>query len=248
MSLDHPAALPPPVTDAWESLADGLITQRLHLHLPDIQTALGLGTAECLLPAGAHPAALLARPVPLPGAARPLVEAAGLRAWTVLPQRFGGPAQASTPPLAATGHELAVLLAAGCGTPVEEAVTAVCDAAVWWTGAFAAIRHTGGHHRTLADVTAPVSLEVLNRTARLLALGAAARVLRRSLQHRGDGDDALRNAFCRAVTEAIVAEPGIPALVEDLGELRLADLVVNALPWRGRHTAYRSGLGSGQVE
>ncbi|MFJ1662351.1 hypothetical protein [Streptomyces anthocyanicus] len=245
MSLDHPAALSPPVSDGWEILADGLLTHRLLLHQADMQAALRRTPGECLLPEEATPAKLLARPAPVRTTALPLVDAAGLRYWTALPQQYGGD---GISPLAAVGQRLAGFLTAECADPVTDAISAVCGAAVWWTGAFAAIRYSGGHPRTFDDVTTSVSLTALERTVHLVALGRATRVLRRHLQQAGDADETLRAAFCRAVTAAIVAEPGIPSLVEGLGELRLTDLVVNTTPWRGQHTAYRSGLGSGQVE
>jgi hypothetical protein len=249
MPLDHPAALPPPVSDAWEVLNDGLLIQRIHLHQEDIRAASVLSPGECLLPEGVSPAALLARPLPAPEAALPLVHAAGLRAWVALPQRLGHADTAPAGPLAQVAADTAATMTGGQGGDVlTQAVRGVCAAAAWWTGAFAAIRYTGGHHRSLEDVTAPLSLDVLTETTRLVALGSATRVLRRHLQQTGDTEEGARTAFCRAVTEVIVAEPDIPGLVEELGELRLADLLVNALPWRGRHTAYRSGLGSGQVE
>lgn len=245
MSLDHPAALSPPISDSWETLADGLLIQRLALHRADIQAALPLAPGECLLPAETSPASLLARPVPAPAAGLALVNAAGLAYWTGLPQQDGVDGVSPLPPAV---QELAALLTAGCADQITDAVSAVCGAAAWWTGAFAAIRYDGGHHRTLADVTTPVSLAALERTAQLVALGTATRVLRRVLQQTGDADESVRTAFCRTIAETVVAESDVEPLVEELGELRLADLLVNTAPWRGRHTAYRSGLGSGQVE
>lgn len=245
MSLDHPAALSPPISDSWETLADGLLIQRLALHRADIQAALPLAPGECLLPAETSPASLLARPVPAPAAGLALVNAAGLAYWTGLPQQDGVD---GVSPLAPAVQELAALLTAGCADQITDAVSAVCGAAAWWTGAFAAIRYDGGHPRTLDDVTTPVSLAALERTAQLVALGTATRVLRRVLQQTGDADESVRTAFCRTIAETVVAESDVEPLVEELGELRLADLLVNTAPWRGRHTAYRSGLGSGQVE
>ncbi|MFF2226939.1 hypothetical protein ACFVV7_26900 [Streptomyces globisporus] len=245
MSLDHPAALPPPVSDSWEVLADGLLTQRLALHHADIQAALPLTAEASLLPAEASPALLLARPETAPASALILVDAAGLGFWTALPQRYGVDGAS---PLVPSVQQLGATLAADCSGRVADAVLAVCGAAGWWTGAFAAIRYNGGHPRTGADVTTPVSLAVLEHTTRLVALGMTTRLLRRFLQVTGDADETLRAAFCRTIAETVVAESTIDGLVEELGELRLADLLVNTAAWRGRHTAYRSGLGSGQVE
>lgn len=230
------------LSDSWEALTDGLHVQRLHLHQNEIRQAGERTAAECLLPDELPPAALLARPRP------PGDTIAELRAWVTLPQTFtvrtaAGPGRN---PLAETGQTLTDALATG--TSIDDELAAVCAASVWWVGAFAAIRYTGGHHRTLADVTTPVSPDALRRAVHVVALGAATRVLRRALQRDGDGDAALRMSFCRSITEAVVVEPGLPALVEELGELRLADLVTNALPGRGRHAAYRSGLGPGQAE
>ncbi|MGC5263996.1 hypothetical protein ACPXCO_23560 [Streptomyces cyaneofuscatus] len=249
MPLDHPAAFPPPVSDAWEMLNDGLLIQRIYLHQQDIRTSSVLSPGECLLPKGASPAALLARPLPAPEATLPLVQAVGLRAWVTIPQHLGHADTAPASPLAqVTADTAATTTGSRSDDVLAQAVRAVCAAAAWWTGAFAAIRYTGGHHRSLEDVTAPLSLDALTETTRLVALGSATRVLRRHLQQTGDAGEEARTAFCRAVTEVIVAEPDIPGLAEELGELRLVDLLINALPWRGRHTAYRSGLGSGQVE
>ncbi|MER7668171.1 hypothetical protein ABTY61_06855 [Kitasatospora sp. NPDC096128] len=249
MALEHP---PPPcpvaVADGWEQLVDGLAVQRIHLHRRELEDALGKGAAECGLPAQAAPLALVSRPAPPPDTAVPVVVAAGLLPFVTVPQQIGR--ATDTGPLAASARAVAQMLTTdGLEEAVAQGVEAVCAASAWWVGAFAVLRHRGGHHIHIDDdVTDTVALTVLTDATRAVALGAATRVLRRRLQRAGDGDPRLRTAYCRAVTEAIVTEPGLPALLEGLGELRLVDLVVNALPWRGQFLKYRSGLGAGQVE
>ncbi|NUK32260.1 hypothetical protein HRW12_00415 [Streptomyces lunaelactis] len=130
---------------------------------------------------------------------------------------------------------------------MRTAVQAVSTASAWWIGTFAAIRHLGVHHSTLQPVADEVSVDVLRTATRTVALGASARVLQHHLRTTG-GDQEIQLAYCRAVTEGIVCESSLPALLEDLGELRLVDLVATSMPWRGRFTKYAGGTGAGQVE
>ncbi|MEU6233044.1 hypothetical protein [Kitasatospora sp. NPDC047058] len=236
------------VSDGWEALSDGLAVQRIHLHRAELEEASGKGAAECGLPAQAVPLALLRRPEPPADAATPVVTAAGLLALVTVPQQVGRTSGTSQLAPAASSVAEALLV----GTPqgaVADAVRAVCAASAWWVGAFAVLRHLGGHHITIDDdVTDTVPLATLTEATRAVALGSALRVLRRHLQQNGDDDPEVRAAYCRAVTEAVVTEAGMPALLESLAELRLVDLVSNALPWRGQFLKYRSGLGAGQVE
>ncbi|MFF2142159.1 hypothetical protein [Kitasatospora sp. NPDC058190] len=236
------------MADSWERLADGLIVQRIHLHRRELEDAVDKGAAECGLPAQAAPLALISRPAPPPDAALPVVAAAGLLPFVTVPQQIGR--ATDTGPLAAPARRVAQALTAdGLEEAVAQGIEAVCDASAWWVGAFGVLRHLGGHHVHIDDdVTDIVALPPLTDATRAVALGAATRVLRRRLQRAGDSDPRLRTAYCRAVTEAIVTEAGMPALLESLGELRLVDLVANALPWRGQFLKYRSGLGAGQVE
>ncbi|MGV9266565.1 hypothetical protein ACWDRR_18125 [Kitasatospora sp. NPDC003701] len=236
------------VADGWEALSDGLAVQRIHLHRAELEDASGKGAAECGLPAQAVPLALLQQPEPTADAATPIVTAAGLLALVTVPQQVGR--TTGTSPLAPAARSVAEAVLAGTPqSPVADAVLAVCEAAAWWVGAFAVLRHLGGHHITIEDdVTDTVPLATLTGATHAVALGSALRVLRRHLQQNGDGDPEVRAAYCRAVTEAIVTEASMPALLESLAELRLVDLVGNALPWRGQFLKYRSGLGAGQVE
>ncbi len=244
--LRHPR--PVGVADGWEALSDGLAVQRIHLHRAELDAAAGKRAAECGLPAQVVPLTLLRQPEPLVATATPIVAAAGLLALVSVPQQVGR--TSGTSPLAPAARSVAeALLADTARGPVAEAVHGVCAASAWWVGAFAILRHLGGHHITIDDdVTDTVPLATLTEATHAVALGSALRVLRRHLQQNGDGDPEVRDAYCRAVTEAVVAEAGMPALLESLAELRLVDLVGNALPWRGQFLKYRSGLGTGQVE
>src|SRR6266550_4296710 len=117
MSLDHHVALPPPVSDAWEALADGLSIQRIHLHQAEIRAATQLSPRECLLPEQATPAALITRPLPTPEVALPLVEAAGLLAWVTLPQQLGAAQTGSRSILEPAGADVCDILLQGSGDP-----------------------------------------------------------------------------------------------------------------------------------
>ncbi|MFG2847989.1 hypothetical protein ACGF12_33190 [Kitasatospora sp. NPDC048296] len=249
MALEHPPpSCPVAVSDGWEKLADGLAVQRIHLHRRELENALGKGVAECGLPAQASPLALISRPLPPPDAAVADVSAAGLLPFVTVPQQIGRGTDGG--PLVAPARAVAQMLTAGgLEDAAAQGIEAVCAASAWWVGAFAVLRHRGGHHVHIDDdVTDTVALTTLVDATHAVALGAATRVLRRRLQLTGDGNPQMRDGYCRAVTEAIVTEPTLPALLESLGELRLVDLVANALPWRGQYLKYRSGLGAGQVE
>ncbi|MFE0417877.1 hypothetical protein [Streptomyces tendae] len=87
----------------------------------------------------------------------------------------------------------------------------------------------------------------MREAVRVVALGTAQRVLAHQLRHDA-GEEAVRLAYCRAVTEGIVIEPKLPMLLEELSELRLVDLVTTSIPWRGRFAKYAGGTGAGQVE
>ncbi|NEC65904.1 hypothetical protein G3I41_14840 [Streptomyces sp. SID9727] len=130
---------------------------------------------------------------------------------------------------------------------VRAAVAAVCAASAWWVGAFAVIRHLGVHHTTLQPVDSEIALETLQSATSIVALGTAQRILAEQLRTAA-ADEAVRMAYCRAITESIVIESRLPELLEELGELRLVDLVSTSIPWRGRFTKYAGGTGAGQVE
>ncbi|MEU9059112.1 hypothetical protein AB0D13_09605 [Streptomyces sp. NPDC048430] len=246
-SPPHPA---PTLYESWEALADGLHVQRLALHLPQLRnqtTAINAGASAV---AEMTSGALAARPAALSDSqATALVEAADLSAWVNLPTEHGTPV-ATTSPLASTAEQVEALLLDGVSDEtLRAAVRAVSAASAWWVGAFAAIRHLGVHHARLTpiEVDDRVSLDTLRAAVRVVALGTAQRILVHHLRH-GSTDEAVQLAYCRAVTEGIVTEPGLPALLEELGELRLVDLVCTSIPWRGRFMKYAGGTGAGQVE
>ncbi|MFD4663618.1 ATP-binding protein [Streptomyces halstedii] len=243
-----PAHAAPTLYESWEALADGLHVQRLALHLPQLRdetTAIdAVASAVTEMTSGA----LAARPAALSDPrATGLVEAADLSAWVNLPAEHGTPAPTASP-LGGAAEQVEVLLLDGVSDEtLRAAVRAVSAASAWWVGAFAAIRHLGVHHARLTPVDDTVSLDTLREAVRVVALGTAQRILAHHLR-QDSTDEAVRLAYCRAVTEGIVTEPGLPALLEKLGELRLVDLVSTSIPWRGRFMKYAGGTGAGQVE
>ncbi|MEW1719743.1 hypothetical protein [Streptomyces sp. NPDC093109] len=245
---------PPSLHDAWEALADGLHVQRLMLHLAQWREVADGAPSGVQLFAETSASALAARPEALSDApARGVAVGAGLTAWLDLPARYGTTSGPNSP-LAATGDSVADDLLDGVRDDVcRAAVAAVCGASAWWVGVFATIRHLGVHHLTLEPVTDDVGLDVLRTATRTVALGAATRVLQQRLRtapsdSSGLSEESVRLAYCRAVTGGVVAEGGMPQLLEALGELRLVDLVATSIPWRGRFTKYAGGTGAGQVE
>lgn len=243
----------PPVTklplyEAWEALADGLHVQRLALYLEPLRELLTATPAEIALFTNATPAALTARPARLAEPqALAAIERAGLAHWVSLPGAHGTSSPAANP-LTTTSDQVAeALLGTVADQPIRTAVQAVSAASAWWIGFFAAIRHLGVHHSTLEPVADEVSVDVLHTATRVVAVGTATRVLQHHLRTTG-GDHEVQLAYCRAVTEGIVCESSLPALLEDLSELRLVDLVATSIPWRGRFTKYAGGTGAGQVE
>ncbi|MFH9569029.1 ATP-binding protein [Streptomyces sp. NPDC017454] len=243
--LVPPSPLPPPTLyESWEVLADGLHVQRLALHLPQLREQLTTQTAGT----GITVAALVARPAEVPTAqALALIDAAGLSAWVDLPAEHGR-SDAAVSPLASVAEDVHALLLPGVtDDALRGAVRVVAAASAWWVGVFAAIRHLGVHHSSLTPVKDTVGPDTLREAVRVVALGTAQRVLAHQLRHDAS-EEAVRLAYCRAVTEGIVIEPTLPALLEELGELRLVDLVTTSIPWRGRFAKYAGGTGAGQVE
>ncbi|WP_203601061.1 hypothetical protein [Streptomyces sp. SID9727] len=245
MPLSPPS---PNLYGSWEALADGLQVQRLALHLPQLREQLLTPPPDVTLFAQTQPSVLTARPAALAEpAAEAVVDQAGLQHWLRLPAAHGT-ANAGTNPLAASADEIADTLLEGVTDPaVRAAVAAVCAASAWWVGAFAVIRHLGVHHTTLQPVDSEIALETLQSATSIVALGTAQRILAEQLRTAA-ADEAVRMAYCRAITESIVIESRLPELLEELGELRLVDLVSTSIPWRGRFTKYAGGTGAGQVE
>ncbi|MFD0224379.1 ATP-binding protein [Streptomyces hirsutus] len=258
-----PGDLPPPLDEgacvslspsgptlyaSWETLADGLQLQRLALHLPQLREQLITPPSDVVLFTQTSPGALTACPAAL---ADPAVEAAidgtGLTHWLRLPDEYGT-AGAGTNPLTASAEQVADTLLPAVTDPVlRAAVAAVCSASAWWVGAFAAIRHLGVHHTSLQPVDTAISLETLKDATRIVSLGTAQRVLVKHLRTAA-ADETVRLGYCQAIAESIAVESRLPMLLDELGELRLVDLVSTSIPWRGRFTKYAGGTGAGQVE
>ncbi|ORT47281.1 hypothetical protein KBI5_20625 [Frankia sp. KB5] len=131
-------------------------------------------------------------------------------------------------------------------TPWTEAVIAACEASAWWVGFFAVIRHRGVRHLSLEPNPAPIHAQVLAGAAGAVAYGASTRVL--ATQLHGSDDAATRRAYCEVITAGIEVERTLPTLLDELGELRLVDLVSTTVPWRGQFSKYAGGTGAGQVE
>ncbi|MFI6019056.1 hypothetical protein ACIBCP_15700 [Streptomyces sp. NPDC051287] len=244
-----PLSLPgPSLCASWETLADGLQVQRLVLHLPQMREQLLAPSSSVALFAQTPPSALAACPAPLAEpSAEAVIDQAGLQHWLGVPAEYGT-AGAGTNPLAASASQVADTLLGGVTDPVvRAAVAAVCAASAWWTGAFAVIRHLGVHHTTLQPVDTAITLNTLQSATSIVALGTAQRILAEQLR-TASADEAVRMAYCRVITESIVVESRLPELLDELGELRLVDLVSTSIPWRGRFTKYAGGTGAGQVE
>jgi hypothetical protein len=246
--ISSSAVAPTALHEAWEALADGLHVQRLMLHLSQWKDVAGSAPSGVRLFSETSAGALAMRPGPLSDPlARDEVDGAGLGAWLDLPARYGTPS-GPVNPLAGAGAAVAGELLDGVSDGrCRAAVTAVCAASAWWVGAFATIRHLGVHHLTLEPVAEDIGLGALHTATRMVALGTATRVLRHRIW-TSPGEEAVRLAYCRAITDGIVAEGHVPQLLNDLGELRLVDLVATSTPWRGRFTKYAGGTGAGQVE
>lgn len=238
----------PNLSAYWETLADGLQVQRLALHLPQLREQLLAPPSSIALFAQTPPSALTARPAPLADAsAEAVIGQAGLQHWLHMPAEYGT-TDAGTNPLAASADQVADTLLGGVTDPVVRvAVAAVCTASAWWTGAFAVIRHLGVHHTSLQPVDTAITLKTLQSATSIVALGTAQRTLSEQLR-TASADETVRMAYCRAITESIVVESRLPELLDELGELRLVDLVSTSIPWRGRFTKYAGGTGAGQVE
>ncbi|GAA3377103.1 hypothetical protein GCM10020367_51450 [Streptomyces sannanensis] len=239
----------PPLAHAWQTLADGLLTQRLHLHLDEWRAAVAEGKALPDVP-GADVSVLAQRPSPLPAgdeSSMALLKDAGLGFWWELPQRHGAESQNQRGALHRAADTAAQNLAEQSGAAWADAVTAVSAAAAWWVGFFAVIRHRGVHHITLEPHPGPLHEQALGTAVSVVATGMATRVLEAALRD-SDNDPALRATYCRAIEVGVCVEPELPRLIDELAELRLVDLVSTTARWRGRFTKYAGGTGAGQVE
>ncbi|WP_338672592.1 hypothetical protein V1460_06090 [Streptomyces sp. SCSIO 30461] len=250
-SLNLPSRPPgsPPLAYAWQTLADGLLTQRLHLHLDEWRTVVAEGAALPDMP-GTDVFALTERPSPLPGdcdSLLALLKRAELDFWWELPWRYGSEPRDRRGVLQRAADAAQDVLAGQSGGTWSEAVTSVSGAAAWWVGFFTVIRHRGVHHITLEPHPDPLHEQALTTAVRVVAHGMVMRVLEAALRD-SDDDPALRAAYCRAIEAGIHVEPELPGLIDELAELRLVDLVSTTARWRGRFTKYAGGTGAGQVE
>ncbi|GLW58769.1 hypothetical protein Kpho01_67800 [Kitasatospora phosalacinea] len=237
----------PSLRAAWRTLADGLLIQRLHLH---VQEWRELVQSSGSLPdlGGVPVAALAARPSHVPGPqAQEVLAGAGLTYWWSLPQLHGVDADPDSGRILGAAEQARQrLVAEGAAQPWAEALRAVCEASAWWVGFFAIIRHRGVRHLTLEPNPEAIRAQVLDSAAGAVAYGMADRLLASALQTRDDVS--ARGAYCEAVSAGIEIERTLPALLEELGELRLVDLVATTVVWRGQFTKYAGGTGAGQVE
>ncbi|MEU0663386.1 hypothetical protein [Streptomyces lavendulocolor] len=148
----------PPLAHAWQTLADGLLTQRLHLHLDEWRAAVAEEQALPDVP-GADVSVLAQRPSPLRAgdeSVKVLLADAGLGFWWELLQRHGAESRNRRGALPHAADSAAQnLLAEQSGAAWSDAVTAASGAAAWWVGFFAVIRHRGAHHITLEPRQGP---------------------------------------------------------------------------------------------
>lgn len=230
----------------WLTVGDGLQAQRVHLCLAEWREVLSAGAPLPDVTGLGLVSALATNPVGDVATTR--VDAAGLRAWVDLPARYAfpvGPANVLAPSAAA---QVRSLIGDAVGDELAADLTAVCGAAAWWVGFFAVVRHRGVHHLSLQPDKPPVTRTVLEEACGVVALGVAIRMLEEHLRADGVDAEGLRRAYCRALAASVAVERRMPALLDELGELRLVDLVSMAVPWRGRFTKYAGGTGAGQVE
>lgn len=237
-----------PLHRMWLTVGDGLQVQRVHLHLSEWREAIASNTPLPDVQGVGLAAALAAVEFTHLASVSSHIDDAGLRPWLDLPARYAfpvGPTNVLRPAAMARANEL---IMDEVDQVVAADLAAVCGAAAWWVGFFAIIRHRGVHHRSLQPSTASIARLVLEEAAGIVALGMAIRVLEEHLRAGGVAEAGLRVAYCRALAASVAVERRMPALLEELGELRLVDLVSMAVPWRGRFTKYAGGTGAGQVE
>ncbi|MEV5574494.1 hypothetical protein AB0L06_31050 [Spirillospora sp. NPDC052269] len=237
----------PSLRSAWQTLADGLLIQRLHLHQEEWRRVVR--EVEELPDIGGVSVTGLARPpaaLPSPEA-RVLLERAGLTFWWSLPQQHSVDGNASAPCLARAVTQVRMrLIPDGTAAPWAEAAVAAVEASAWWVGFFALIRHRGVRPLTLEPDPYPIQVQVLECAVRAVSYGLANRVLAVALRARDD--ELARRSYCETIAASLEAERGVPALLSDLDELRLVDLVTTTAVWRSQFTKYAGGTGAGQVE
>jgi hypothetical protein len=237
----------PPLREAWRIQADGLLTQRLYLHLDEWRAVVDAGAPSADEPSASTSRSTSRSTAPVPTEAARLLDRAGLAHWWRLPRRHGYPTTATYDLLYTSSAQAARALLDDPGDlPWHQAVTEAARAGAWWVGFLAAIRHRGKHHRRPAAKLPPIPERTPADAARTVVYGVSARVLRAQL--RVGDDPKVRRAYCRAVVAGIDAERTLPALLDRLAETRLVDLVGTSLAWHGQFAAYAQGSASGRRE
>ncbi len=237
-----------PLHRLWLAVGDGLQVQRVHLHLDEWRQVLASNEPLPDLDGVGAVSALAANPAIDVTSSSDCVDSAGLRPWVDLAACHAFPVGPANPLASAATAAVDEVNANGLDQAVTADLNAVCGAAAWWIGFFAIIRHRGVHHLTLQTDKPAVAFSALAEASGVVALGMALRVLEEHLRAGGMADGRLRLAYCRALAASVAVERRMPALLEELAELRLVDLVSMAVPWRGRFTKYAGGTGAGQVE
>lgn len=245
----------PSIQQSWLAMANGLHVQRVDLHvaewrqlvedkatLPDVGD--GMRARQFAGARSVGPADESGRPAGRShcGPESPWVDTAVRR------RLASGDGDPIGNPLSESADARATGLVEASGRAWAHSVRAACASAAWWVGFFTVIRHRGVHHVTLHQDKPRVTLAVLHEATDVVALGLGLRALEAHLRQVGVTDGDAIAAYCRAITATIAVEARLPGLLDDLGELRLVDLVTLSVPWRGRFTKYSGGTGAGQVE
>lgn len=225
-------------------LGDALSVQRVYLHRDESAEVTASGGPAPGVDGVEDASGLIAAAPTAP--TRDLLSTAGLTAFVAVAAENSLAGTAANPlEKPAITH---VEQIAGGHPSLSAPIRTVGSAAAWWVGFFATIRHRGVHHVTLTPVTSAVTVQTLSHAARIVALGAALRLAEAHLRCREKPDPGGERVYCAAVAASVQAERRLPELIEELGELRLVDLVTLAIPWRGRFTKYAGGTGAGQAE
>lgn len=241
------------ITAHWAVLADGLLTQRAALHVAEYAALVEQDAALPDQP-GLSAAAYA---WPGPSFVDPPSALEWSRYWTELPALLTPAASTAS----ATATETATLRAAA-GAAIREALDVdaertlarspslmgLAQASAWWIAIFAVIRHKGVDHRRLAPVASTVSTPTLQDATELIALGVVARAVAALCRAESPEAAFWAEPYARLAAAIVLREQWVPALLDELDELRLVDLVGLTVPWRGQFQKYAGGLGAGQVE
>ncbi len=256
--LKEGAALSTPVVEGsstqdsarklWAELAMGLHIQRVHLHLVEYRTVLSSGGKLPDLPETTFPGSLATRPQETASHGQLTRQNGILDSWIAVPRAYGladGPANQLFPVARDAAQSLVSLPA---DHDLQLLIVSLAESTAWWVGYFTIIRHLGVHHSTYTKELAPLSLEALHLATTVVTVGMLTRTLEQHLRHNGLSDPFVRTAYCAALDSSVALEKKIPALIEEIQELRLVDLVTTSIPWRGQFYKYSGGTGAGQVE